>query len=280
MATSAGYTATATGTDYWVATYNGDSNNASVTSGATARAGDHHPGAPAIDTSQRRPVAGVRHARSPTRPRSAAAYSPTGTVTFNLYSNSRQRHATVTDAAAPSQRRATSWATRHATGTGTYYRGHGTTAGYTATVTGTYQWVAVYSGDAQQRRRRRSAGSSTAAFIADLPTHGVHRGRLQPVQATRRQLLDRRRLSSAGDLDGYLPATGAPIPATAPPPTRRHDQRLGHQRHRPRAGDHRRGEPREVNRILNQKRRPDRPQSATSIADRRRSAAGTTRPGR
>jgi hypothetical protein len=32
-ATSAGYTATATGTDYWVATYNGDSNNNAVTSG-------------------------------------------------------------------------------------------------------------------------------------------------------------------------------------------------------------------------------------------------------
>jgi hypothetical protein len=32
-ATSKGYTATATGTDYWVATYNGDSNNSSVTSG-------------------------------------------------------------------------------------------------------------------------------------------------------------------------------------------------------------------------------------------------------
>jgi uncharacterized repeat protein (TIGR01451 family)/choice-of-anchor A domain-containing protein len=33
MATSAGYTATATGTDYWVATYNGDSNNSPVSSG-------------------------------------------------------------------------------------------------------------------------------------------------------------------------------------------------------------------------------------------------------
>ena len=36
MATSAGYTAIASGTDYWVATYNGDSNNAKVASGATA----------------------------------------------------------------------------------------------------------------------------------------------------------------------------------------------------------------------------------------------------
>jgi hypothetical protein len=33
VATSAGYLTTATGTDYWVATYNGDSNNNSVTSG-------------------------------------------------------------------------------------------------------------------------------------------------------------------------------------------------------------------------------------------------------
>jgi hypothetical protein len=36
MVTSAGYTATATGTDYWVATYNGDSNNTPVTSGAAS----------------------------------------------------------------------------------------------------------------------------------------------------------------------------------------------------------------------------------------------------
>ncbi len=33
-ATSAGYTATATGTDYWVATYNGDGSNSTVTSGS------------------------------------------------------------------------------------------------------------------------------------------------------------------------------------------------------------------------------------------------------
>src|SRR5262249_18001083 len=32
VATSAGYTSTATGTDYWVATYNGDINNPPVTS--------------------------------------------------------------------------------------------------------------------------------------------------------------------------------------------------------------------------------------------------------
>jgi hypothetical protein len=36
MATSKGYTAANTGTDYWVATYNGDSNNNSVSSGTSA----------------------------------------------------------------------------------------------------------------------------------------------------------------------------------------------------------------------------------------------------
>ena len=36
VATSAGYTATATGTDYWVATYNGNSNNAAVSSGTAS----------------------------------------------------------------------------------------------------------------------------------------------------------------------------------------------------------------------------------------------------
>ncbi len=36
VATSAGYTTTATGTDYWVATYNGDSNNSTVTNGTAA----------------------------------------------------------------------------------------------------------------------------------------------------------------------------------------------------------------------------------------------------
>jgi hypothetical protein len=36
VATSTGYTATATGTDYWVATYNGDASNSSVSSAPSA----------------------------------------------------------------------------------------------------------------------------------------------------------------------------------------------------------------------------------------------------
>ena len=45
VATSGSYTATAIGTDYWVATYNGDSNNSTVTSDRR-RAGLDYPGYP------------------------------------------------------------------------------------------------------------------------------------------------------------------------------------------------------------------------------------------
>ena len=50
VATSAGYTATATGTDYWVATYNGDTNNVSVTSGKADEPVTISPASPSIIT--------------------------------------------------------------------------------------------------------------------------------------------------------------------------------------------------------------------------------------
>ena len=90
VATSAGYTATATGTDYWVATYNGDSNNNSVTSGTAAEPVTVTPASPAINTSQQPARRPVRHARSPTQATVSGGYNPTGTVTFNLYSQPRR----------------------------------------------------------------------------------------------------------------------------------------------------------------------------------------------
>ena len=67
VATSTGYTATATGTDYWVATYNGDSNNA-VTSG-TAEPVMITPASPSINTSQQPATAVVGTSIARTRPR-------------------------------------------------------------------------------------------------------------------------------------------------------------------------------------------------------------------
>ena len=46
----ASYTTTATGTDYWVATYNGDGNNVSVSSGVAAEPVTVSPATPAINT--------------------------------------------------------------------------------------------------------------------------------------------------------------------------------------------------------------------------------------
>ncbi len=63
-ATSHGYTTTAAGTDYWVATYNGNTSNNSVTSATSCRAGDHRQGH-AID--QHHSATGQRHCRQPHR---------------------------------------------------------------------------------------------------------------------------------------------------------------------------------------------------------------------
>ena len=50
VATSASYATLAAGTDYWVATYNGDSNNISVSSGDTAEPVSITPATPSVDT--------------------------------------------------------------------------------------------------------------------------------------------------------------------------------------------------------------------------------------
>jgi hypothetical protein len=129
IATSKGYIATATATDYWVATYNGDSNNSSVTSGTALEPVSITPASPSINT-QQQPATAIVGSSIADKATVSGGYSPTGTVTFNLYSNS--------------------------TGTGTplvtdanvaLVNGVATSPGYTATATGTDYWVATYNGD-------------------------------------------------------------------------------------------------------------------------------------
>ena len=123
MATSKGYTATATGTDYWVATYNGDSNNAAVSSGTAAEPVNIDQ----ITTSQQPANATVGSSIADTA--TVTGNNPTGIVTFNLYNNSAGTGpALFTD-------------------TETLSGGMATSKGYTATATGTDYWVATYSGD-------------------------------------------------------------------------------------------------------------------------------------
>jgi uncharacterized repeat protein (TIGR01451 family) len=128
MATSAGYTATATGTDYWVATYNGDSNNNAVTSGTALEPVTITPATPSINTSQQPPTATVGTSIAD-KAMVSGGFNPTGTVTFNLYNNP--------NATGPAL----------FTDTEPLVGGMATSAGYTATATGTDYWVATYNGD-------------------------------------------------------------------------------------------------------------------------------------
>jgi uncharacterized repeat protein (TIGR01451 family) len=127
MATSTGYIATATGTVYWVATYNGDSNNSSVTSGTALEPVVITPATPTISTSPQPATAAV--GTSIADKATVSGFNPTGTVTFHLYSN-------------PS-----GTGTPLFTDTEPLSAGMATSKGYTTTATGTVYWVATYNGD-------------------------------------------------------------------------------------------------------------------------------------
>jgi hypothetical protein len=128
-ALSGNYTPTATGTDYWVATYNGDANNASVTSGAADEPVSITAASPTISTSQQ-PASATVGASIADKATVSGGYSPTGTVTFNLYSNSTATGpALVTDSDVALS------------------GGVATSPGYTTAATGTDYWVATYNGD-------------------------------------------------------------------------------------------------------------------------------------
>jgi hypothetical protein len=127
-ATSKGYTTTATGTDYWVATYNGDSNNASVTSGTSLEPVTVSPATPAITTCQQPAIATVGTSIND-KAFVTGGFNPTGTVTFNLYNN------------------ANGTGTALFTDTEMLFGGTATSKGYATTATGTDYWVAAYNGD-------------------------------------------------------------------------------------------------------------------------------------
>ncbi len=82
-ATSGAFPTTAVGTYHWTATYNGDTNNAAITSGCTAEPVVITQAAPTIATT---PSAGgpVGTSISDTATVSGG-FTPTGTVTFNLF---------------------------------------------------------------------------------------------------------------------------------------------------------------------------------------------------
>jgi hypothetical protein len=130
-ATSTGYTATATDAIYyWGATYNGDSNNNSVSSSTSGEPVTITAASPAINTSQQ-PASAVVGSSIADKATVSGGDSPAGTVTFNLYSNSTASGTPLfTDANVALS------------------GGTATSKSYTATVAGTDYWVATHNGDA------------------------------------------------------------------------------------------------------------------------------------
>ena len=86
VASSKSYTTTATGTNYWVVTYNGDANNVGVASGPAAESVTVSKATPTIGTTASAASVVVGNTTSDTATVSAG-YGPTGTVTFTLYNN-------------------------------------------------------------------------------------------------------------------------------------------------------------------------------------------------
>ena len=187
MATSAGYTATATGTDYWVATYNGDSNNATATSGTAAEPVTITTASPSINTSQQPPTATVGSSIADQATVSGGD-NPTGTVTFNLYNNS------------------TASGTPLFTDTETLSGGMATSAGYTATATGTDYWVATYNGDSNNATVTSGTAAEPVTITTASPRSTPASSRPPPPWAARSPT---RRPSAAGT------TRPAPSPSTS-----------------------------------------------------------------
>ena len=170
VSTSARYTTTATGNDYWVATYNGDSNNSMVTSGTSLEpvaitvitAITAHP---SITTSQQ-PATATVGASIADQATVTGGDNPTGTVTFNLYNNPNGT------------------GTPLFTDTENLVGGVSTSARYTTTATGNDYWVATYNGDSNNSMV--TSGTSTGAGGDQPPSPPTRRS---PPASSRRRLL-------------------------------------------------------------------------------------------
>ena len=128
-ATSGSFPTAAVGTYHWTATYNGDTNNTTVTSGCTAEPVVIAQATPTIATT---PSAGgaVGTSISDTATVSGG-YNPTGKVTFDLF--------------APGDTTCTG--TPVFTSTNPLSAGSATSDSFATAAVGTYQWMATYNGD-------------------------------------------------------------------------------------------------------------------------------------
>ncbi len=147
-----GYVPTVAGTYEWVAVYSGDANNNGVTSGYGSEPETVSKASPAITTTPGGSVTCGGMVKLTDTAALSGGYNPTGTITFYLFApgitpNGTDSNNVYTD-------------TVTVNGDGTYTTSMGTNpGGYAPTTTGTYQWLAVYSGDGNNNGASGTFGS-------------------------------------------------------------------------------------------------------------------------
>jgi hypothetical protein len=126
-------TGTVAGTYTWTATYEGDANNAvAIDQGGTAEQTVVSPAGPAISTTPNPSTVTLGGTLQDVADLTGG-FDPTGTITFKLYAPGVD----------PTVGPAAFTETVTVSGDGTYH----TTAGFTPNATGTWHWVAAYTGD-------------------------------------------------------------------------------------------------------------------------------------
>ena len=151
-------TGTVTGTYQWVASYGGDGNNNAVSSIKGDEPVTVTAASPTISTTANPEDVALDGSGSPTLKDSATlsgGYNESGTITFTLYAPGGSVVDTETETVS---------------GNGTYTTPTGYTLPTTGMVTGTYQWVASYSGDANNTPVSSSKGEEPVTVEPASPT--------------------------------------------------------------------------------------------------------------
>ena len=144
-----------TGTYDWVVTYSGDGNNNPVASAFGNESGQVHAANPSLGTDASPPQVTLSSGSPPILTDSATlsgGFEETGTITFDLY--------------APGGVVPIDTEIVTVSGNGTYTTPTGYTLPTTGTVTGTYQWVVTYSGDANNNGVASANGDEPVVVAA------------------------------------------------------------------------------------------------------------------
>ncbi|HYV35475.1 MAG TPA: SdrD B-like domain-containing protein [Gemmataceae bacterium] len=158
-----GYTPLATGTYQWVAIYSGDSNNSSAISAFGSEPQPVGSDNPALNTIPGGTVVIGSGSKLTDLAMLAGGTSPTGTITFYLFAPG------VTPNGAFSNNVYSDTVTVNGNGTYTTASGNNP-GGFLPTTVGTYQWVAIYSGDSNNSLTVSPYGDEPEIVSPTCPT--------------------------------------------------------------------------------------------------------------